>query len=136
MKKLLTLIVCCIIVSSCFPLSVSAQNDVATPFYNNILSRNTRFDIDSSGNAIVVTSYDGQKGITTGATIKIKIQKRFLLVFWNDVASWTDEATGYYYSNTHSTTVESGYYRAQVEYTIYGTGGSPDVITDELERSY
>ena len=135
MKKILSAIVCVIVLIGCIPISVFASEAI-TPYYNNHLQRNTAFEINESGVANVTVSYVGTKGETTGATIKTKIQKRFLLVFWNDVASWTDEATGYYYSNTHSTTVESGYYRAQVEYTIRGTGGSPDVITDELEYSY
>lgn len=135
MKKILSAIVCVIVLIGCIPLSVFASEAI-TPYYNNVVRQSTLFDIDENGIATVKASYVGQSGVTTGATIKTKIQKRFLLVFWSDVASWTDEATGHYYSNTHSTTVESGYYRAQVEYTIRGTGGDSDVITDELEYSY
>ena len=120
----------------CIPISAFASNFGMTPYYNNVQRTSTTFDINESGVATVKTFMNGYPDTTTGATIKIKIQKRFLLFFWSDVASWTEEATAHYYSNTHSVTVEKGDYRAQVEYTIYGTGGSPDVITDELERSY
>ena len=136
MKKTILTIICTFILLGSVPLTALAFGEKISTFNNNVTQTNTSFNINSQGLATVTTDYTGYKSITTGATIKIKIQKRFLLVFWNDVASWTDEATGYHYSNTHSTTVESGYYRAQVEYTIRGTGGSPDVITEELERSY
>ena len=115
-------------------LSINKRKNM--DFVPVIFKTDTDFNIDENGIARVSVYFNGYNDKTTGATIKIKIQKRFLLVFWNDVASWTDEATGYYYTNTHSTTVEKGYYRAQVENTIRGTGGTPDVITDELEYSY
>ena len=136
MKKTVLTIICVFILLGSVPLTALAFNEKSSTFNNNVTHTNTAFNINAQGVATVTTDYTGYKSVTTGATIKTKIQKRFLLVFWNDVATWTDTATGYYYSNTHSTTVEKGYYRAQVEYTIYGTGGSPDVITDELERSY
>lgn len=135
MKKILSIIVCMVVLVGCVPIHSFATEKVV-PYDNNTLSTYSVFNIDDNGTASIFAEYVGYIGITTGATIKTKIEKRFLLVFWNEVASWTDEVVGDYYSNTHSTTVKKGTYRATVEYTIRGTGGEPDVIVDEYEYTY
>ena len=135
MKKILSIIICTVVFMGCVPICSFAGEDVV-PYSNNTLHTYFAFNIDDNGKASVFAEYVGYTGITTGATIKTKIEKRFLLVFWNEVASWTDEVVGEYYSNTHSTTVKKGTYRATVEYTIRGTGGEPDVIVDEYEYTY
>ena len=135
MKKILSAIICVVVLIGCIPINTFAVGEIS-PYYNNTQRTTTNFTISDSGVAKVRISYNGYKDTTTGATIKTKIQKSFLFFFWSDVTSWTDEASGYYYSTTHSTSVDSGTYRAIVEYTIRGTGGSADVITEQLEYSY
>ena len=121
MRKIIAMAVCLVTLLSVFSICSSAatQNEVA-PYLNNPC----------------ITSSDGSISNVTGATVKIKIQKRFLLVFWNNVIEWTDETTENNYTVVHSTNVGSGTYRATVEYTIYGTGGEPDVIKDEIQRTH
>ena len=97
-----------ILIGSFSVSTVSAEG--ITLFNNNTLNTNSFFTIKDDGNAIVIAEYMGYEGITTNATVKITIEKRFLLVFWNDVATWTDEVTGYYYSNSYSTTVKKETY--------------------------
>lgn len=134
MKKSFINFICFIVILSCFYTVAFASDDGISPYFNNVVRTSTDLYIENDI-ATVMVSYSGYSGVTTNAVITTKIQKRFLLVFWQDVegASWTDYATGVYYSNTHSISVKSGTYRAQVEYTIYGSGGAADVITDEIE---
>ena len=139
MKKTLISLICILTILACTGTSVFAESTSGiSTRANNIASVNTTFNIDGNGNARVYVSYEGYEGITTNAVITVKIQKRFLLVFWQDVdgGEWTDYASGEYYSTSHSVLVKSGTYRATVEYTIYGTGGAPDVITEELKAEY
>lgn len=136
MKKILLAIICLIVSVGCIPTNTLAAESGITPYYNNTMNTLTDFYISENGVATVHISFNGYGGETTGATINTKIEKRFLLVFWSDVASWTDEVSGYYYTNEHSINVKKGTYRATVEYTIRGTGGEPDVIVDELEYTY
>ena len=98
----------------------------------------TDFTISSSGVANVNVRFVGYEGITTGAQITTKIQKRFLLVFWNDVdgAYWVDNTGSSYFSASHSISVKSGYYRAQVEYVVYVTGGDNNIISEVREAEY
>ena len=139
MKKTIILFVCLVMVMSCISVDIFAmEKNEASTYLLNASKVTTSFNIDENGNAIVNVGYRGIADVTTNAVITVKIQKRFLLIFWQDVdgGEWTDYASGEYYSTSHSVSVKSGTYRATVEYTIYGTGGAPDVITEELKAEY
>lgn len=140
-KKLLSFaLVIFILCISIIP--VYASNEGITPYFNNTATTETTFLIDENGVAWVAAMYDGYDGITTGATITIKLEKKFLW-WWNDVDNgWTDntyvkEFTGCSdFVNYSLQLSKTGTYRATVVYTVYGTGGDPDVITDILEYEY
>ena len=118
-----------------FPFSVLANN--ITPYYNNTSHTTTAFDITDAGQAIVYVDYTGYSGVTTSATIEIKIEKRTLLFFWNDVITETLSVDGYRYDNElYYQLSDTGTYRCTVEYTIYGTGGTADVVTFEDTVKY
>ena len=134
MKKGISFVLIVVVLLS-FSINILADSQIA-PCYDNVAMTDTIFNISSSGNAKVTVSFEGSPEIISGATIKTKIQKRFLFFFWQDVTEWVDEVAGSYYTNSHSITVDSGTYKAIVEYTIRGTGGDPDVITDEIERTH
>ena len=133
MKKMLNSFVCVVLLICCMSTIVSSAEGISL-YANNTNKTTTDFTI-SNNTATVFISYIGIDGVTTNAVITTKIQKRFLLVFWQDVdgASWTDYSNDTYYVNSHSIEVKSGTYRALVEYTIYGTGGTADVISNEFE---
>ena len=142
MKKIVSCFIILNILIGLLSLSVSASNYIVSPYMNNGGSTSTEFTIDSAGKGTVsVYYYDGTK-VVTGATIKTKIQKNFLFFFWTDVDigvennTWVDECVGHTYFGTHSVNLGSGTYKAIVEYTIRGTGGEPDVITQEIERTH
>ncbi|MBO5206604.1 MAG: hypothetical protein J6C09_03360 [Clostridia bacterium] len=144
MKKCFETILC-LVVCICSMLTVShaASDEYSlSPRYNNTVYETTAFVIDDSGKATVSVSYVGYSGITSGATIKIKLQKKFLLFFWQDVDigtdnnTWVHEVTGDSYSASHTLNLSKGTYRVQVDYEIRGTGGGSDIITKEIERTY
>ena len=127
-----------------FLLCISLQSVTVYAFPSHSIEKNaTRnnntnntyeyFNI-SSGEATVYARYVGYQNITTGAQIDIKIQRKVLFT-WVDVNNgqpnntWTDYVTGYQESVTHSLQLPGrGNYRALITYTVYGYGGSPDVI--------
>ena len=133
MRKILALTLCVIILIGLIPISAYAQN--AVPFYNNVLNHSETFVIDENGDVQISVSYSGQKNILESADIKVTLKKCVLWIFWNDVEVWTDSSTNYYYYNTFSTNVGGGTYRALIEYTFNGNNGSPDIITQEIEKS-
>jgi hypothetical protein len=84
--------------------------------------------------AEVTAKYYGYSGITTGATIEITLQKRFLLFWWTDVEGghWTDTFTTSSGTSNHSLAVPSGTYRAVITYKVYGSGGGYDEISKTI----
>ena len=108
-----------------------------TPYYNNAVNTSTSFYISDDGEADVSVFYTGRSGITTGATICIKIEKRNLLVFWKEVVN----DVYYFREESHAETFvyqleKTGTYRCTVDYLISGTGGADDEITFQDTKTY
>ena len=69
------------------------------------------------------------------ADLNVKIQKRFLLVFWNDVDEWSSSSTeinGEFYKEFDLN--GSGMYRAKFTLLITGNDGTVDTVTDTIEN--
>ena len=139
MKRLLSLIVILAVLCSAVTLTVSAsfENPGITPYYNNVYNVNSSFTIDSDGNVEISALYRSDPGVVTSATVEVRLLKRTLLVIWTEVESWSDSSTSSTYSNVFTTTLnKTGTYKVEIIYTIYGTGGEADVITEEIKQTY
>ena len=137
MKKILICLLCMLMLFSYVTIPAAAANDDTMPRYNNVIETITNFSISDSGVATVTVSYTGVPGVTTGATITTKIQKRTLGFIWTKVDEWVDSARLVSYSTFHSVTLpDTGTYRVVVEYEITGTGGATDVIEDIQTAEY
>ena len=136
-KRIITLALLAIMLFAMAVPSFATDNGVM-PCLNNTSSTESIFVITDDGEAIVSYICFGYEGITSRIVVEIKIQKK-VLWWWNNVdgASWTDETTEYYLNSEHSIQLsKSGTYRAVITYTVYGSGGEADVLTDEIERKY
>jgi len=71
------------------------------------------------------------------AELTVKVQKRFLLVIWNNVGEWSASSTdidGRFY---HEFSLNgSGMYRAVITLKIYGNDGTYDTIERTIESKY
>lgn len=137
MKKL-TAILLTLIFGIILVVPVGALENGSTPRYNNTAKISYDFYISSEGEADIYLEYLGYQGVTTGATITSKIQKKTLL-WWSDVdgANWTDELSGFYNSVSRQFHLnKSGKYRLVYEFEINGTGGASDVISGEVEDKF
>ena len=70
------------------------------------------------------------------AELSVKVQKRFLFVFWNDVYEWNASSTeveGHFY-HEFDITKGSGTYRAQFTLLITGNDGTVDTVTSTIEN--
>ena len=137
MKKFLSLVLALFMcISTVLPIYAAEQ--MVTPRYNNTAMATANFIITSTGLAVATLEYTGYPDYTTGATVTCKIEKKFLW-WWNDVdgAEWTTSLTGFSNSveYTHQLS-KTGTYRMTFEITVYGTAGSPDVISDVIEKEY
>ena len=68
------------------------------------------------------------------ADLNVKVQKRFLLVFWNDVYEWNASSTekdGFF---VHEFPIEkSGMYRANITLKVTGNDGTVDTISKTIQ---
>lgn len=136
-------LVAVILLTGVFPLSaVDEQSD--TPITPPIIRLNNtnlvvcNFLIIDTNNAVAEATFEGHNGITSGATIEIKLQRK-VLFWWTDVSggAWTDTINSYYGGVSHSLRLtKKGDYRAVFTITVRGSGGDPDVLTDTITDSY
>ena len=106
------------------------------PIYENITNAHASFVINSVGSSIVLLEFDLEQNAQS-IRIETKIQKRFLLVFWNDVdgGQWTDSFTTTTGSFRHTLQLQkTGTYRAVFHVYAVGTNGSVDDF--ELVKEY
>ena len=70
------------------------------------------------------------------ADLNVKVQKRFLLVFWNDVYEWNASSTEMNGNFDHQFNITngSGMYRAKFTLLVTGNDGTVDTITDTIEN--
>ena len=129
---LLTAAILCV---SILPLFVSAEYGIS-PRYVNTNTCTCDLNI-INGNAYVSVSYNAKSSVFSHAIITLKVQKRFLGVFWSDVAEWTDYCYDIYGYVSNNTPLENtGTYRAVFTVEIYGKDGSVDTIEDKITSTY
>ena len=98
--------------------------------------------VEDGGISFAATDNVGYIGVTyygydsfVRADLNVKVQKRFLLVFWNDVYEWNASSTeidGEFYHEFELN--DRGMYRAKFTLTITGNDGTQDIITDTIEN--
>ena len=106
------------------------------PVYENVIKANASFVINNVGGSVVSLEFDLKENAQS-ICIETKIQKRFLLVFWNDVdgGQWTDSFTSATGSFKHTLQLQkTGTYRAVFHIYAVGTNGSIDDF--ELTKEY
>lgn len=146
-KRLLALILVCVSVFTMFSVSASAVQahaaDIATPYFNNVSSAQSYAKVSESGKLTVTNTYEGRSNYVTKAVITTYVEKKVLGLFWTRVDigttddEWVDTIYDHVYAGSHSVQLsDKGTYRVSVEYVISGTGGTADVITDEITVEY
>ncbi len=128
----LTLVMC----FSCLTVFASAEETAISPRLSHMAGGSFSFSAGDYGGEAYV-SYDGYSDSFVSAKVTFELQKRFLLVFWNDKDEWTATSTelrGYFY---HMFELESkGTYRVNMTLEVTGKDGTVDVITDTIESTY
>lgn len=139
-----TLLIMCLAIIMCFssvPLTAFAteNNDTAStisPRWSHLGNVNFIFSATSSGGHTEV-SYSGYSDSFAQADIHVKLQKKFLLLFWTDVDEWSMSSTEINESYYHCFTLDgTGTYKATLTFTVTGTDGTVDTYTKELESKY
>lgn len=136
------LLTCILLCSFTVHSFASASNEELAPYYVNTDKCYADFMI-SNGTASVLVEYIGNSSVLTRVEVSVKIQKRFLLVIWNDVDigysnnEWTAtsyDLNGSFYKEFPIS--KSGYYRALITVKVYGRSGEVDTIEFTKEYDY
>lgn len=138
-----TLLVICLAIIMCFsnvPVTAFANesetNNGISPRWSNLESVNFTFSATSSGGHVDV-SYSCYSDSFARADIHVKLQKKFLLVFWTDVDEWSMSSTELMESYYHCFTLNgTGTYKATLTFTVTGTDGTVDTYNTEIESKY
>ena len=116
-------------------ITVFASDEGPSPRLSHMNSGSFSFSATSNGGYVDVTYYGYDSFVR--ADLTVKVEKRFLLVFWNDVGEWSASSTemdGHFY---HTIPLDgSGTYRATFTLKVTGNDGTVDTITDVMEDSY
>ena len=135
MKKLTAIVLCLVAVFGCMGVNAFAEAEAITPRYDNGYSAYSNFAITESGMAIVSLGYSGYVSETPSVRITTTLQKRSLLVFWNDVTERVDVSTKSSDNFSHTYSVEDGTYRVKIRFEFSGVSGEKDVIEREHKAS-
>lgn len=122
--------------------AVPTQQEIM-PFYNNTSSANCAMSISDSGKMTISYRVYGYSSSTTRIVIETYIEKKVAGVLWSRVDidevndEWVDTINKTSYIGSRSYQLSStGTYRVNVTYTVYGSGGTADVIPFTIEKTY
>ena len=149
-KRLLTsiLILSMLFVTVVGGLTVSASeyslsNDNISPRFTNCDICDFTFNVLDPGDAHVAVTYSAKADVFVQAKLTVKIQKKFLGLFWKDVdIGLTDNEWVEYSYDIHGQFYNyfpadgTGLYRAVIRLEMHGTTGVSDVIEDTIEFRY
>ena len=137
MRKITKTLVAIILIAILSMTSITsfATTEAISPRLSHADGANFSFSATSNGGYVDVTYYGYDSFVR--ADLTVTIEKRFLLVFWNDVSSWSASSTelnGVFYNTLPLD--GSGTYRATFTLTITGNDGTVDTIPSVIESSY
>ena len=105
------------------------------PRLTNINTSTATFGVYNNTGEVVV-NYWGRADNFLRAEAHVKIEKKFLLVFWKDVVEWTGSCSEVNGTIVGTFTADGdGKYRATVTLTVYGKNGVNDVIESVIETT-
>ena len=134
-KTFLIISLALIMCLSSIPVFASEADTGISPRLSHMGSGKFVFSATETGGHVTVT-YEGYDSFVQ-ARVTVKLQKRFLLVFWNDVDEWTTTSTELLGFLSHTFTLNGkGTYKASLTLEVTGTDGTVDVINDSIESTY
>ena len=116
------------------PVYAAESENQITPRLSHMADASFSFDATSYVGYIDAT-YTGYDASFVSAKLTVKVEKRFLLVFWNEVGTWTATSTDIHGSFYHEMALNgSGTYRATFVLEVTGTDGTVDVVDMVIEN--
>ena len=136
MKKITKTLIAILLIAIMGMNSVTAfaSSEAPSPRLSHMSDGTFTFSATDEGGYANVVYYGYESFVR--ADLTVKVEKRFLLFFWNDVDEWSASSTeidGHFY---HVFTLEgSGKYRATFTLLITGNDGTVDTIEQVIESN-
>lgn len=136
LKILLTFVMALLMSMTSITAFASEDSTGVSPRLSHMGGASFSFVADEGGGDVSVL-YEGYSTSFVQAKVTIKLEKRFLLLFWNDVDEWTATSTELWGFFNHNFELDGkGTYKATMTLEVTGTDGTVDVITDSIECTY
>lgn len=135
-KVLVSLILALVFCMSGISAFASEADNGISPRLSHVGSGAFSFVANENGGHVDI-SYEGYKSSFVQAKVTVKLEKRFLLVFWNEIDTWTASSTEVWGDFVHTFALNGkGTYRATMTLEVTGIDGTVDVISDVMESTY
>ena len=136
MKKIIYSIIALCLCLTIFGGSISSAAEYnATPRLTDIMEATSSFQIDSDGQAYIFASYTAYEDVVSYVEINITLEKRFLLLFWKEVDSWSYQSSSMNYATDLLLDVGSGTHKATFEFVVHHLDGTSNTYTEEITDS-
>lgn len=134
-KKILLVALSFLMCFASIPVYAAEDNQIM-PRLSHMAGASFAFTATSSGGYISV-EYTGYEASFVSAKLTVKVEDRYLWIFWSEVGTWTATSTDLYGIFSHVMPLNApGTYRATFTLEVTGTDGTVDVITDTIESAY
>ena len=131
-----TLFITLLTLIMCFNATSIGASAAVQPRLSAIISFDLSFSTTDTGGTVVV-KYDGYDANFEKIDVSVKLQKRFLLVFWSDVDEWNVSSTNPNALLTHVFTLNgTGTYKATFTINATSKDGNVDNIVETIESKY
>ena len=132
-KSMLLILMSMLMCLTSIPVCAAEAENQVMPRLSHMADASFTFDATSSVGYIAAT-YTGYSASFVSAKLTVKVEKRFLWAFWNDVGTWTATCTDIHGIFEHEMSLNgSGTYRATFTLEVTGTDGTVDVVESVIE---
>ena len=136
LKSILLILMSMLICLTSIPVYAAESESQVMPRLSHMDSASFAFNATSSGGYISV-EYTGYEASFVSAKLTVKVEDRFLWVFWSEVGTWTATSTEVYGDFYYVMPLNAaGTYRATFTLEVTGKDGTVDIITDTIESAY
>lgn len=135
-KKILLVALSLLMCFVSIPVHAAEVNNQIMPRLSHVGEASFVFDATSSG-GIIEATYTANPATFVSAKLTVKVEDRFLWVFWSEVGTWTATCTDIDGIFSHVMPLNAaGTYRATFTLEVTGTDGTVDVVDTVIESSY
>ena len=133
-KSILLILMSMLICLTSISVYAAESENQVMPRLSHMDGASFSFDATSSV-GYISADYTGYSPSFVSAKLTVKVEKKFLFFFWNEVGTWTSTSTELLGSFYHEMALTgAGTYRATFTLEVTGTDGTVDVITDTIEN--